>query len=160
MGCSGSKNKIANDATNSRTLESSSSLHKMLTNEGLDQSRGETNAPEMSVGEHEVSDWLTLHGVNKYTQTLIDGGCSSLEILKDVEENDLKEFEIPKLARRTIMKHVNVLKGGGGGGEKMATARAAVVTSLDAIDTAESVVEAVQGELTETTQVVDSEGTL
>ena len=46
------------------------------------QSRGETKVPEMSVGEREVSDWLTLHGVNKYTQTLIDGGCSSLEILK------------------------------------------------------------------------------
>ena len=61
---------------------------------------------EVLTDEQKLDAWLSAHGLGKYTTVLVKEGYGSLEILKDVEENDLKEYGIPKPVIRTIMKHV------------------------------------------------------
>ena len=63
--------------------------------------------------ETELCTWLAAHGIGKYATPLIDGGCTTLEIFKDIEENDLEEIGIPKMARRTILRHAMELKSNG-----------------------------------------------
>jgi hypothetical protein len=64
--------------------------------------------------EQALSRWLSSNGLTRYSQTLIDGGCSSLDILQDVEDEELEGLGVPKMARRTILKKAMALKDASG----------------------------------------------
>ena len=51
--------------------------------------------------------------MEKYYETLVAAGCTSLEILQDMIHEDLIELGLPKFVARSFMKHINVLAKGG-----------------------------------------------
>lgn len=147
MGCSGSKNKVAASNLNSRTLKASKSLRKILTEERLDQYEdalvnqlGVTTGDDLAlIADSDLQDLgmkpIEQRRFSKVRKSRLNKKPTVVPPASEETKEEAKE------ANNAISKAPAV-------GTAVGTAAgAAAVTSLEAIYTAESVVEVVQTEL-------------
>ena len=58
--------------------------------------------------EQQVRHWLESQGLTKYADTLVEGGCDTMEVLLNLTEDDLLELDppIPKMKRGSILRKI------------------------------------------------------
>ena len=162
MGCSGSKNKVVavNSPTTLRSLEPSASLHKMLTKERLDQYEdalvnqlGVSTSSDLAlITDSDLQDLgmkpieqRRFSNATRYLVTEEEQTAAAATTTSEAPQESKESSKVTSKAAKTAST-------------VGAAAGSAAVTALEVIDTVESAVEVGQGELTETTQVVNSEG--